>query len=115
MKKLFLILLLSPLLSFAQADTTKFKPTEKFCMLEVAPRAFSSKVNITIDYGVAEEKYTASQATEAGAVTALRSVVAALNYMEQQGWLFVSANTLVFKENNFNNYCVQYIFRRKEK
>ncbi len=116
MKKLLFILLLNPLLSFAQTDNLKAKPREEFCVLLFAPKAFSSKLNITIDFGydmtvdTLQQVMTKEQLRESGAVKQLQSVAQALNYMSSEGWEFVNSYAPGIEKWALPNF----IFRRKK-
>jgi len=116
MKKLLLILLLSPLLSFAQTDNLKAKPHQEFCVLSFEQRTFSSKLNVTIDFGydmtvdTLQQVMTKQQLREFGAMKQLQSVAQALNYMSLEGWEFVNSYTPSIEKWAHPNF----IFRRKK-
>jgi len=116
MKKLLFILLLSPLVSFAQTDNLKAKPHDEFCVLSFAPRTFSSKLNITIDFGydmtvdTLQKVMTKQQLREFGEVKQLQSVAQALNYMSLEGWSFVNSYVPYNEKEVYPNF----IFRRKK-
>jgi hypothetical protein len=59
MKKLLLILLLSPLLSFAQTDTARTTSHSVYCMLFAIPKTFGgNKATITVDYGMDNKDFS---------------------------------------------------------
>jgi len=112
MKKILLILLLSPMLSFAQTDTTKAKPHEMYCMVLATSKLFSTKVNITVDFGQEVKFFSFTDQRmkdETGKVVAFNSVIDALNYMAQQGWEFVNAYVITVSSQN----VYHYVMRRK--
>jgi hypothetical protein len=116
MNKLLFILLLSPLFSFAQTDNLKAKPYDEFCVLYFGPRAFSSKLNITIDFGydmtvdTLQQVMTKQQLRQLGAVKQLQSVAQTLNYMSLEGWEFVNS----YKPSTEKWTYPDFIFRRKK-
>jgi hypothetical protein len=87
-------------------------------VLSFEQRTFSSKLNITIDFGydmtvdTLQQMMTKQQLHEFGALKQLGSVTQALNYMSSEGWEFV---------NSYNrpsidkwSYYPNFIFRRKK-
>ena len=112
MKKLLFLLLLCPLLTFAQVDSTKTKSAQAYCVVVASPGGlFHNKMDISIDYGIEKEKYTAQQLRETGIFAGFKSMAEALNYMALQGWEFVSAYTI--PKSSTNDYVLHYIYRRK--
>lgn len=111
MKKLLFILLLSPLLTFAQADSTKTKAHDEFCVLIFSPKSFSSKLNINADLGKADDALTAGQRVEKSAVMSKTSVAEALNFMTEHGWEYLNSYSL--SPSRDSNFYLHYIFRRK--
>jgi len=114
MKKLILILLLGPLLSFAQANTAQQKPDEGYCVIYAEPRSFSSnKFNFSVDFGLdpkdTTQVMTREQINESGAIDKIRSVPQVLNYMVAEGWEFVSSYVVNFDRS----YTINFVLRRK--
>lgn len=68
--------------------------TEIYCMLKVTPHAFSTKVDVKVDYGdngfINLAKYGLKDENEV--VAKLTSVVDAFNYMASQGWKYLNAS-----------------------
>ncbi len=108
MKKLLFVLLLCPLISFAQVDTVK-KTHEVFCMVTASAR-FSKGMKLDVDFGQEVENYTPRQNKEAGALASFTMVVQGLNYMAQQGWTLVNSYSL----STNTTYALQFVFKRKE-
>ncbi|SEN10005.1 hypothetical protein SAMN05192574_102452 [Mucilaginibacter gossypiicola] len=59
---------------------------EKYCIIKTIKHAFSSKVDITVDFGM-EINFSKEFET----VEKFTSVVDALNYMSAQGWELVNS------------------------
>ncbi|RYE31267.1 MAG: hypothetical protein EOP23_16645, partial [Hyphomicrobiales bacterium] len=96
MKKILLILIvLSPIFSFAQTDTSRAKMKEQYCMIIASPKFFSTKVNIEVDFGQPTAFFSDQRLKdESGKAMSFNTTIDALNYMGSQGWLFVNAYNL---------------------
>lgn len=85
----FVLLLLMAAPAFAQ-DSTK---VEQYCGLVVKGRLFSSRVNIDVDFGDGRRSFVDNRMRDemSGKLKTFNSVVDAMNYMGQQGWILVNA------------------------
>jgi hypothetical protein len=89
---LYLALIFSPIISRAQADTSRI---EQYCELIAQGRLFSNKITIDIDFGEGRSffrlKDTRVKDEITGKVKKFKSTVDALNYLGAQGWILVNA------------------------
>jgi hypothetical protein len=89
MKTLLLFLLLAPSIVFAQDTTT----VEQYCEITIAPKLFSKKVTLAIDYGDLPlsgfSDYRLRDNRDE--LLSFNTRVDALNYMARQGWELVHA------------------------
>lgn len=69
------------------------KAKEQYCMIRVRPRFLSGQVTIRLDYGQERNLWggDARIRDEEGKVAKFNSLVDALNFMAQEGWVFVFA------------------------
>jgi hypothetical protein len=93
MKKILLSALLCAGLYAAQAQTSSVTMAKlyQYCQIFEQPRAFSTKLNIIVDFGQ-ETKFfqdTRMRDEESGKLVKFNSLIDALNYMSEQGWEFV--------------------------
>ncbi len=91
MKKITItaIVLVSSIVSMAQADTIKI---EQYCQVIATPRLLSNKVTIDIDFGEEKSIWRDTRLrTEAGKIKKFNTVIDAINYMGREGWIFVNA------------------------
>lgn len=114
MRKLIFIALtlFLPILCHAQTDTTA-NPREQYCMIIATAKLFSSKVNITVDFGQETKLFSFKDQRlkdAEGQVITFNSVIDALNYMSSQGWYFVNAYAL--SEGTSGNKVLNYVMRR---
>lgn len=73
----------------AQRDTSK---VEQYCQLMVTQRILSNKVTIDIDYGEEKSYWKDSRLTGSdGKFKKFNTIIDAMNYMGQAGWVFISA------------------------
>ncbi|MBI1781467.1 MAG: hypothetical protein HYR66_08865 [Sphingobacteriales bacterium] len=100
-----LLLIAAPV--FAQ-DTTK---VEQYCGLILRPRAFSNKVNIELDFGEGRRSFADNRMRDemTGKLKTFNSVVDAMNYMGQQGWVLVNAFP---SEHNGTNIYFEFFFKK---
>ena len=115
MKKiLFIALFFAPVFCYAQSDTTsKIKPHEQYCMIIATAKLFSTKVNISVDFGQETSFWHGRDERikdETGKVINFNSVIDALNYMSSQGWFFVNAYALT--EGTSGGKVLNYVMRK---
>jgi hypothetical protein len=97
MKKLLVLLLfITPIYCFAQADSLKYKPKEEFCEVQFAS-ALGGKFVVTIDNGNDNSDKATSLKDADGNKRKFKSVVSILNYMAQYGWVLVTSYSDVFQ------------------
>ncbi|GHB81428.1 hypothetical protein [Persicitalea jodogahamensis] len=90
-------------------------PEVKFCEMIIDHKFLSPKVMINIDYGQEAKRgddgmYVLDQATRKR--REFNSHVAAVQYMEANGWEYV--DSAVYKDNTMDVNVYRYHFRRKE-
>lgn len=118
MKKLILILFLSPLLSLAQTGKGRAKSNPEYCMLIASPKNFSKKMNISVDHGLdmtvdtVVQKLSLAQRNELGDIRSFTSPVQALNYMAAKGWTLVSSYQVTLDKEH--NYVLHYLLKRNQ-
>jgi len=72
----------------AQADTSS---VEQYCQLMAAQRLLSNKVTIDIDFGDEKSYWKDDRLTTGdGKLKKFNTIVDAMNYMGQAGWIFIS-------------------------
>ncbi|MCC8423508.1 hypothetical protein [Mucilaginibacter sp. UR6-11] len=89
MKKLFFLIILTPgmLQAYAQTDSVKI---EQFCQLIAVPRILSNKVTIDIDFGQEKKFWNDSRLRDReGAVKKFNTIIDAMNFMGREGWSFI--------------------------
>ena len=73
----------------AQSDTSK---VEQYCQLMVTQRVLSNKVTVDIDYGDEKSYWKDNRLTSSdGKLKRFNTIIDAMNYMGQAGWIFISA------------------------
>jgi hypothetical protein len=108
MKKLLLLLLAAPSLSFAQ------NKVEKYCELIVQKKFMSTKVNIEIDMGEEKKFFNFKDSRikdDIGKAKTFGSTIAALNYMASINWKLVSCLQMPEPNGNVGNQC--FFFKRE--
>ena len=91
MKKVIIIsvILFNAFLSNAQVDTSRF---EQYCQVIATPKLLSNKVTIDIDFGEVKSAWRDERLrSDDGAIRKFNTIIDALNYMGQQGWIFINA------------------------
>jgi hypothetical protein len=103
----------SPKHSFSQSlDTTHI---EQYCELVAGAKAFSTKVNIDINFGEARKffkSYVLKDST--GKVESFNSVVDALNYLGLKGWILVNAYPITTGSQNVYHFYFKKSFLKSE-
>ncbi|RTL60580.1 MAG: hypothetical protein EKK37_00025 [Sphingobacteriales bacterium] len=101
-----LLLIAAPV--FAQ-DTTKI---EQYCGLILRPRAFSNKVNIELDFGETRRAFTDNRLRDeiTGKLKTFNTLVDAMNYMGQQGWVLINAFP---SEHNGTSIYFEFFFKKQ--
>lgn len=64
-------------------------PTEQYCIVIVSPKLFSSKFDLSIDFG--EETNAINNQAENETIKKIGSLVDALNYMSRKGWQLINS------------------------
>lgn len=81
---------------------------EAYAMIIAKSRPLSHKVAISVDFG--EEKKYFSDARlkdEEGKVIRFNSIVDALNFMNEQGWIFVDSYVMTVGNQNVYHYLLK--------
>jgi hypothetical protein len=100
--------------TFINSDTVKYEnQTEQYCqVIGTCSNIFCTKLVIQVDYGNFGSKLRERNGLvigEDGKVEKFTSMIDALNYMNNEGWIFV--NAYVITVNNQNVY--HYVLKRK--
>ena len=115
MKKLLLIaaLFLLTLPSFAQ-DAPVETPKFAYCEIVGTSKLFSTKVNISIDFGQRTKFFSDNRMRdpETGEVMEFNSMIDALNFMGRQGWEFTQAYAVTSGNQNVYHYLLQMPFEK---
>ena len=82
-------------------DTPSYH-TDQFCIVIMAPRIFSSKMDLKVDFGSDANSANPLLQNETEAVKEMSSVVDALNYMAKKGWQMVNAYSLTSSTTAIN-------------
>jgi hypothetical protein len=93
-------------------DTTK---VEQYCQLVASPRAFTTKVNIDVDYG--EERKTfrdTRMKDEEGRLKKFNGIIDALNYMGRNGWVLVNAYPITNGTTQVYHYVLKRTFNKSD-
>jgi len=83
-------------------------PVEQYCVVMVAPKFFSTKLEVTVDFG--EESTLSGQRLEdeAEKIKKFTSVVDALNYLSKAGWQLVNGFSAVHQsKGNISHYVMR--------
>ena len=114
MKKLLLlsIVLLSSIISNAQADTSK---VEQYCQLIATPRLLSNKVTIDIDFGDEKSIWQDNRLkTYDGRIKKFNTIIDAMNYMGRDGWVFINAYPVRMGETVIYHFAFKKQFTKSE-
>ena len=104
------IFLFSALISNAQSDTFK---VEQYCQVIATPRLLSNKVTIDIDFGEEKSFWRDTRLkTYDGKFKKFNTVVDALNYMGQGGWIFINAFPVRMGETEIYHFAFKKQFSR---
>lgn len=97
---------------FAFKSVTEPKVKETYCMIMGTRMLLSNKVTITIDYGQAQKLFSDARIKdETGNVEKFNSMIDALNYMNEKGWVFVNAYPITTS----NSLVYHYILKKEVK
>ncbi len=114
MKKLLIItiVLLSSIVSNAQADTSK---VEQYCQLIATPRLLSNKVTIDIDFGDEKSFWHDNRLkTYDGKIKKFNTIIDAMNYMGRDGWVFINAYPVRTGETVIYHFAFKKQFAKSE-
>ena len=91
-------------------DSVESKAQEQYCMVIASSRVLSTKVSIEVDFGQAWSRWKDKRSLrdEQGKKIVFNSIIEALNYMAEDGWVLV--NTFVLSDDDSN--VVHYILKR---
>ena len=112
MKKIVIsgIILLSSVVSIAQADTTK---VEQYCQVIATPRLLSNKVTIDIDFGEEKSFWRDSRLkTDGGKIKKFNTIIDAINYMGREGWIFINAFPVRMGETEIYHFAFRKQFSK---
>ena len=90
MKKIFVLAigLLFGIAAFAQNENGEAQPYKVYCELIARPRSFSTKVDVELDFGQANNFWSGDRRLfdEDGKAIVFNSMLDAANYMARRGW-----------------------------
>jgi hypothetical protein len=115
MKKilLFVVFLFGQFMSKGQ-DSLKYntsRRTEEYCEVGAFGKMFSHKVTITVDYGIDAGFFSDKRVKdENDNVVKFETLIDALNYMNSQGWEFMTA----FPVSTSSGGAVYHFFLRRK-
>lgn len=114
MKKFLLIIVVFSNTVFSQ-EQKKLEPTskrtEEYCLILASSKLFSTKVDISIDFGQETKLFSDSRyKDQEGKVKVFNSVIDALNYMNSKGWEFVNAYAISIQGSG---QVYHYLMKRK--
>lgn len=96
----------------AQADTAK---VEQYCQLMITQRLLSNKVTIDIDFGDEKSYWKDSRLTTSdGKFKKFNTIIDAMNYMGQAGWIFISAYPVHIGSTEVFHFAFKKLFTRSE-
>jgi hypothetical protein len=110
MKKSILTLLMILFsVGFSIAQETENAEKTVYCELVGTGKLFSTKVNVVVDYGEERRFFEAANTIEDedGGVKDFNSMVDALNYMGERGWVFVQAYTVSTSNSNVYHWLLK--------
>src|SRR3954468_19540877 len=94
--------------SFAQADTSKI---EQYCQIIATPRLFSNKVTIDIDFGEEKSFWRDTRLkTYDGKFKMFNSIIDALNFMGQEGWIFIDSYPVHNNQSDIYHFGFKKLF-----
>lgn len=95
--------------AIAQDNTEESKRTEEYCIILATSNLLGTKVTITVDHGQAVKlfKNTGAVRDDQGNMKKFNTVVDALNYMNEDGWLFVNAYVVTVGQQNVYHYMMK--------
>jgi len=95
---------------------------EEYCMVSAVRKGlFSTKINITVDFGQKVSFWTGTTTTthglkdSNGRLIAFNTIIDALNYMASFGWEFVNAYTVKDGETTVYYYIMKRILTEEDK
>lgn len=93
----------------AQSETTEVSRTEEYCTVLATSNLLGTKVSITIDKGqeVKLFKNTGAVRDDEGKLKKFNTVIDALNYMNEDGWIFVDAYVVTVGQQNVYHYMMK--------
>jgi len=113
MNKLKLFFIILTLVTISLTSSAKEKQYV-YCKISEQKRFLSDKINIILDFGQETRFFHDSRfKDESGKLIKFNSVVDALNFMSEDGWIFVQAYTTL-ESNNSNNYSIVHYLLKKE-
>lgn len=106
MKNLLVLLFFFSISFHLSGQDTK----EIYCQIVGTSKFMSTKMNIAVDYGEERKFFQGAnfiKNEETGKIQSFNSMVDALNYMGDQGWIFVTAYVLSVSNQNVYHYLLK--------
>lgn len=86
----------------------------QYCLISGTQKLFSTKVNVTIDYGQEIKWGSHILKDENGDKLKFNSMVDAINYMATKGWEFQQAYAVTVGEQNIYHYLLRKPFKKED-
>jgi hypothetical protein len=108
-------LMIIALMLFAFVSNAQTEKVEQYCEVVGMARPFSTKVNITIDYGEAKSVWKDNRVkNEDGSVKKFNSMIDALNFLGTDGWKLVNAFLITTGGQDVYHYVFKKEFDKKD-
>jgi len=111
-----LVVTLAVFSGVAFAKTEDAQRTEEYCMVMATSNLLGTKVTISVDKGQEVKLFrnTGAVKDDEGRLKKFNTVVDALNYMNEDGWIFVDAYTVTVGQQNVYHYMMKRSVTPKE-
>jgi len=96
--------------AFAQEGAaTEVKRTEEYCMVLATSNLLGTRVTISVDHGQEVKLFrnTGVVRDDEGKLKKFNTVIDALNYLNEDGWLFVDAYSVTVGNQNVYHYMLK--------
>jgi hypothetical protein len=109
-------ILLTISFAFAEDGSANNNRTEEYCMVMATSNLLGTKVTISVDKGQEVKLFrnTGAVKDDEGRLKKFNTVVDALNYMNEDGWIFVDAYTVTVGQQNVYHYMMKRSVTPKE-
>ncbi len=108
---LAVVILAASVVVLMSFDNTDKPEVEQYCEVIAMSKFLSRKVTIDVNYGEERKLFSFADTRvkdDAGKVKSFNSVVDAMNFMGQRGWILINA----FPESTGNQSIYHYVFKK---